>query len=231
MSEQTNENSAIFEAIAKAQGEIESAKKDNEVTAGSFKYKYADLQAVLDAIKNPLKENGLSIHQGVFGDMPNLKLVTTIQHSSGATVSDGGIPLIINKNDMQGFGSALTYARRYGVMAAIGVATEDDDGVAAGSDQKPKNSKDDPSWRGPLGKTKLVEEARKISADIGACEDTEQLALLQDCDETKAITGQLKIDMPAWWDHIRNDNDEKQAFDGISQQFENKFNEIQAAQQ
>jgi len=58
--------------------------------------------------------------------------------------------LIINKQDMQGFGSALTYARRYGIMAAVGVATEDDDGVAAGSDQKPKNSKDDPAWRGPL---------------------------------------------------------------------------------
>ncbi len=216
----------IYEAISKAQGEIESATKDGEAKAGSYSYTYATLATVLDAVKKPLSKNGLAIHQSVTGDDPNFKLKTIILHKSGASIVDGGVPLIINKNDMQGFGSALTYARRYGLMAAVGVATEDDDGVAAGSDQKPRNSSEDPSWRGPLPKTKLTEEARKISADIEACGDKEQLALLQDCDETKAITDQLKVDLPKWWDHARDDSDERTAFDGMSQKFKLKYEEL-----
>jgi hypothetical protein len=58
-------------------------------------------------------------------------MVTRLLHGSGQWIQDGGVPLIPSKQDMQGLGSALTYSRRYGLMAMVGIAPEDDDGNAA----------------------------------------------------------------------------------------------------
>jgi hypothetical protein len=64
--------------------------------------------------------------------------ITRLMHSSGQWIEDGGVPLILSKDDMQGLGSALTYSRRYGLMSMVGVAPEDDDGNAAS--QKPNGA-------------------------------------------------------------------------------------------
>ena len=115
-------------ALSKFQGEIVGAKKKTE---GHY-YKYSDLQTVWEMIRKPLSSNGLFVHQAVH-DRPGEKvLVTTIYHKDGGSIHDGGIPLLLNKRDMQGIGSAITYARRYGLMAGLGIASEDDDGVRAG---------------------------------------------------------------------------------------------------
>ena len=119
---------AISAALAKAQGEIEGATKSSENP--HFRSKYADLGNVWDACRGPLTKNGLAIHQGVRGD-GEMRLVTTILHASGQWIEDDGMPLLLDKQNMQGLGSALTYARRYGLMGAVGIAPEDDDGNAA----------------------------------------------------------------------------------------------------
>ena len=77
-----------------------------------------------------LDKNGLAIWQSITeeGD----RLITRLYHTSGQWM-EGYTPLIIAKNDMQGLGSAYTYARRYGLMAMMGIAPEDDDGQAASS--------------------------------------------------------------------------------------------------
>ena len=118
----------ISAALAKAQADIEGASKSSENP--HFRSKYADLGNVWDACRGPLTKNGLSVHQGVRanGDM---RLVTTVMHQSGQWIEDDGIPLMLDKQNMQGLGSALTYARRYGLMGAVGIAPEDDDGNAA----------------------------------------------------------------------------------------------------
>ena len=124
-----DKNNALFMALSKFQGEIVGAKK----LSSGFNYKYSDLGTVWDMIRKPLSENNLFLFQGVH-DRPGQKvLVTTIYHKDGGFINDGGIPLLLNKRDMQGIGSAITYARRYGLMAALGIAAEDDDGVGAGS--------------------------------------------------------------------------------------------------
>ena len=124
----TSAREELFSALAKAQAKIEGVKKG----ADGYNYKYADLPSVWDVIRKPLTDNGIAIHQAVQGANGDLRLVTSIHHKNGGTMTDGGVPLILVKNDMQGLGSAITYARRYGLMAAVGIAAEDDDGVGAG---------------------------------------------------------------------------------------------------
>ena len=126
-SEQINE---IATALAKAQGAIEGAVKGS--VNPHFRSKYADLGAVWEACREHLSKNGIAVIQPVV-TAPDGKhfTVTRLVHTSGQWMEDGGIPLILSKDDMQGLGSALTYSRRYGLMAMVGIAPEDDDGNAA----------------------------------------------------------------------------------------------------
>jgi hypothetical protein len=103
-----------------------------------FKSKYADLASVVEAIRAAFSANGLSYIQTVEPHPDEVRVETTILHSSGEWISCGYLSLPVSKADAQGFGSALTYARRYSLSAAVGVAPEDDDGNAAVA-AKPKD--------------------------------------------------------------------------------------------
>jgi hypothetical protein len=121
-------------ALAKAQAAMGGAKKDS--TNPHFKNKYADLASVWDACRKALTDNGLSVVQFTetnYGE--GCALVTMLLHSSGQSIK-GSLPLPQGKN-MQELGSALTYARRYGLAAMVGVAPEDDDGNAAVATERP----------------------------------------------------------------------------------------------
>ena len=119
----------LFEALAKAQGKIESALKDKRNPF--FKSSYADLSSVWDACRLQLSENGLAIIQTVEGSKENMVLVTWLGHNSGEWIKSR-LPLIVLKHDPQSLGSAITYARRYALSAMVGIcADEDDDGEKA----------------------------------------------------------------------------------------------------
>ncbi len=125
-SEQINE---LATALSKAQGAIKGALKD---TANPFfKSKYADLSSVWEACREQLANNGLSVAQTPCkSEHGYVGIETILMHSSGQWISnDFAIP--VTKVDAQGFGSAITYARRYALAAMVGVAPEDDDGNAA----------------------------------------------------------------------------------------------------
>lgn len=97
-----------------------------------FKSRYADLASVVEAIRAAFSANGLSYIQTVEpSDKDEVRVETTLLHSSGEWISCGILSLPVSKIDAQGYGSALTYARRYSLSAAVGVAPEDDDGNAA----------------------------------------------------------------------------------------------------
>jgi hypothetical protein len=121
--------SSLAAALAKAQGAIEGAAKDK--MNPHFRSKYADLSSVVDAIKQPLAENGLSYTQVIHDAELAVKVETIIIHSSGEWISNGLCSVPVDKSNAQGYGSALTYARRYSLSAAFGVAPEEDDGNAA----------------------------------------------------------------------------------------------------
>ena len=118
----------IYSALAAAQIEMGPALKDS--TNPAFKSKYADLASVMAACLPALNKHGIAVIQPPVDDDAGRYVKTILAHESGETL-ECRVPLIIGKNDMQGYGSAVTYARRYGLMSMAGIAPEDDDGNAA----------------------------------------------------------------------------------------------------
>lgn len=115
-------------ALAKAQGKMEAASKQKENP--HFRSKYADLASVWDAIRGPLAENNLSVVQLPYSDeQGRVCLSTMLLHSSGQWI-EASYFLDPSKKDPQGYGSAITYMKRY-ALTGMGVAPEDDDGNAA----------------------------------------------------------------------------------------------------
>lgn len=124
----------VFAAFVKAQAEIEKASKDK--TNPHFRSKYADLGNVVDAIKPALEKHGLAFLQKFHENPDGIAVETIIIHESGESFSNGVLSVPATKRDAQGYGSACTYARRYSLQAAFGVAPEDDDGNAASQPQR-----------------------------------------------------------------------------------------------
>ena len=119
----------LFAAYAKAFPEIEGALKDS--INPHFKSKYADLTSTMMAVKPALAKYGLSFVQISHIVEGGACAETLIMHSSGESLSCGKFYAPATKQDAQGYGSAMTYARRYSLSAAFGVCPEDDDGNAA----------------------------------------------------------------------------------------------------
>lgn len=119
----------LAKALCSVQGKLTGAKKDSENPF--FKSKYADLASVWDACRILLNENGLSVVQTNSPSGENTTTIdTTLLHNSGEWIS-GSLEVPLTKNDPQGLGSAMTYARRYGLSAIVGVCPEDDDAESA----------------------------------------------------------------------------------------------------
>jgi len=102
-----------------------------------FKSKYADLGNCIEAVIDALHFNGFALMQNTFECTSGVTVETVFMHESGETISGGKLTLPAPKNDPQGYGSALTYARRYSLMTAAGISGEDDDGNAAGAESAP----------------------------------------------------------------------------------------------
>ena len=96
-----------------------------------FKSKYADLGNVMDACLPSLNAVGIAVIQPTGEDEHGRFVETVLIHGESGERLSCRVPLIVAKNDMQGYGSAVTYGRRYGLMAMAGIAPEDDDGNAA----------------------------------------------------------------------------------------------------
>ena len=128
-------NTAAIKALCKAQAEMTGAIKGSENP--HFRSKYADLGAVQDACLPSLQKHGFAVTSRLGNDENGGFLETVLIHESGE-VYRCSVPLIVDKQNMQGLGSAITYARRYGLMCLSGVAPEDDDGNSA-ADNPPKN--------------------------------------------------------------------------------------------
>jgi len=116
-------------ALAKAQGEFIPALKDS--SNPFFKSKYANLCSIVKSCQEPLSKNGISYTQVTLKQDGEWVLQTKLMHTSNQWVQST-TPIITLKPDIQSFGSAVTYARRYALAAIAGVTTdEDDDGEAA----------------------------------------------------------------------------------------------------
>jgi len=124
-SEQINE---LAMAMAKMQGDLESAAKSSENPF--FKNKYADLATVWDVCRSPMSKNGLALMQQINYLNDKTVLVTTLTHASGQWMRSIA-PIITAKQDAQGMGAGITYMRRYAMCAMLGITQDDDDGNSA----------------------------------------------------------------------------------------------------
>jgi hypothetical protein len=116
-------------ALVKAQKAFGPALKTS--TNPHFKSRYADLAACVEAVIDALNDNGIALIQKNYDCTNGVMIETMFVHESGEMLECGILHVPANKQDAQGYGSALTYARRYSLMAACGIAPEDDDANAA----------------------------------------------------------------------------------------------------
>jgi len=124
-----NSFTKVAAAFVKAQKEFGPALKSS--SNPHFKSRYADLAACVEAVVDALNNNGIGLTQRVSPCDNGVIIETVFVHESGEVMTSGQLHVPATKQDAQGYGSALTYARRYSLMAACGIAPEDDDGNAA----------------------------------------------------------------------------------------------------
>jgi len=118
----------IATALVKAQKAFGPALKTS--TNPHFRSRYADLSACVEAVVDSLNNNGIYLLQKNYDCADGVMVETVFVHESGEMLECGIVHFPAVKHDPQGYASALTYARRYSLMAACGIAPEDDDGNA-----------------------------------------------------------------------------------------------------
>jgi len=123
----------VINAIHDVQQNVGSIGKANKAEVGKYSYKYADITTIWNAIKEQLDKNGLTVMQAPTSSDPQLPgdfLETKIYHKSGEWVTDK-MRLVVTRDDPQGMGAAITYARRYMLTAMFGLIVDDEDNDAA----------------------------------------------------------------------------------------------------
>ena len=121
---------ALALSLSKAQSAMIAAKKDS--TNPHFKSRYADLASIWEACREPLTKNGLAVVQLPGKDEAGYYVETVLTHASGEFIA-AKLHIVPTKDDPQGLGSSITYARKYALAAIAGIAPDDsdDDGEAA----------------------------------------------------------------------------------------------------
>ena len=116
-------------AFVKAQAAMASASKDSKNP--HFKSTYSSLHAVIEAVRPPLAANGLGFTQKLHTSDGGVSVETVLIHESGEHLSCGILFIPASKQDAQGFGSAVSYGKRYSLQSALGISSDDDDANSA----------------------------------------------------------------------------------------------------
>jgi len=119
------EHKNVFVALAAAQSEMEAVVKGSVNPA--FKSRYAALDDVVQVVRPALNRNGIAYYHQIVVDERGSVMRTVLHHGISDTNVTCDVPLIVDRNNMQGFKSATTYAKRIGVESLTGIAPQDDD--------------------------------------------------------------------------------------------------------
>jgi hypothetical protein len=167
--------SQLSAALALAQGAFAPVLRDKTVTVtmksgGKYTFSYAPLESILHAVAPALSKNGLALTQAMVVVDGKDYVETTLRHSSGQSISNR-IPLFVRDDGPQAYGSALTYARRYGVTLLLCIsADDDDDGNAAEGNQAETTKQRGPSQDAIRGLAQKFREAAESGIDGRALE-------------------------------------------------------------
>lgn len=163
------ERGPLAKAFVAAQKATESVKR--AATNPAFKTKYADLAHVVEGVVPALNAAGVGVLQFPTFDGEMVGVTTTLLHESGASVTST-LHLRPSKTDPQGVGSAVTYGRRYALLAMTGAAPEDDDGNAASgprAEPRPEAKRTEP--KPPT----LAERADRLAVTLNAARTEDEV--------------------------------------------------------
>lgn len=170
--------SKLAPALVKAQAAMAGATKS--AANPFFKSKYANLEEVIKVVKEQFSANGLCFIQNPVSSEGHAGVETIILHESGEFISNEFL-LKCSKSDPQGMGSAITYARRYGLQSACGIPSEDDDGNAASAPVKliktAKEAREKISQA--IDRNALTETWGRLSSELKEDEDLAEFAKLR----------------------------------------------------
>lgn len=155
----------ISAALVAAQRAFGPALKT--ATNPHFKTQYVNLAGCVEAVIDALNLNGIMLMQPARECADGVMIETLFLHESGEEKSGGVFHVPASKQDAQGYGSAMTYARRYGLMSACGIAPEDDDGNAASAPRRPPEKPLDMS---PGARAKRIAEGCASGDAAGAAQ-------------------------------------------------------------
>lgn len=181
----------LFAALAKAQAQLNAPGKNREVTVklreggGSYKFKYATLDHLIEHVRKPLTDNGLWFVQMT---EPGA-MITRIIHESGESL-DSAVPMPNLPTKPQEAGSVLTFFRRYSLSVALGLAADEDDdaNVAEGNGYEARQPNDRAARGRNNGPTKAQLDAaeNRIAHELNGCGDEDSLTAYTSTDEYKA---------------------------------------------
>jgi hypothetical protein len=183
MTDYESPRAEIAAALAAANTLLTNPVKDRVASMGTYGYAYASLDTVLAHVRPVLAAHGLSIMQDISVDGNRVNVSTAVLHSSGESIATGPIGGPTG-GDYQALGSAITYLRRYGVLAALGLATdEDDDGATAPKHtETPTAARPDRDTKAPTDRMwgakngtatpKQIGMVKRLMAELGETEVT-----------------------------------------------------------
>ena len=192
------EHKNVYMALAAAQTDMTGVKKGSVNPA--FKSKYADLADVVAAVSPALNAQGIAFFHVATTVNEKHIMRTILAHGLSGTMIECDVPLIVNKNDMQGYKSATTYAKRIGLESLTGVAPEDDDGNAA--------AKAAPARQAPVKvEVGMLDANGRTNKDIKA-DHARLIRMLDNCTTLDDLTGWQEVvadDLEAAPEDVRED--------------------------
>lgn len=173
------EASKISAAFVAAQAELSNPHKNKTVKTGTFSFDYADLASILDQVRPVLAKHGLAISQSIAGEHGSVTVTTILHHTSGESMQWGPLPGPAG-SDWKALGGAITYARRYALSAALGLAADDD--KDAPDIQQPKEATAEMvyAWHAAIAAAPDLKHLNQISDSIARAtvrkQDLQELA-------------------------------------------------------
>lgn len=167
--ERSEQIDLVAKALVACQTSLSDITKGRTANAGQYSYTYADLRDALATVRPVFASQGLAVTQTAAAEEHDVVVWTTILHESGQYLTTQPVRFPVGKTIQQS-GSAITYARRYALMAVCGLATEDDDGASAGVREPRPRREERPTSTAPSNapRTPEEEQIRAILADLPA---------------------------------------------------------------
>lgn len=178
----------LYAAMAAANVELTNPTKDKKAQTGQYTYTYASLDTILGHVRPVLAKHGLSVLQDVVIEGDRVQIITKILHASGELLEFGPLGGPVGR-DWQALGGGITYARRYALCAALGIAADEDDDAQHASTPIASSSTSTSSAgahnvtttaRGPLG--------RAQARDAGAAATPRQIGMVRGLMKDQKVT-------------------------------------------